>query len=48
MPRQEIAIRLGVSRSTVDTHLKRIYAKLGVHDRMLAARAYRQATGDDT
>ena len=36
---QSIGRRLGVSRSTVKHHLEAIYAKLGVHGRMEAARA---------
>ena len=33
----EIATILGISSSTIDTHVRRIYAKLGVHDRVNAA-----------
>lgn len=29
----EIAVRLGIARKTVETHLDNVYAKLGVHTR---------------
>jgi len=37
---QEIAVRLGVSRVTVHSHLARIYRKLGVHSREEARRRF--------
>ncbi|MFT3877532.1 MAG: LuxR C-terminal-related transcriptional regulator [Propioniciclava sp.] len=35
---REIAARMGVSERTVHKHLGNVYAKLGVHDRLLAVR----------
>ena len=38
---KEVARELGISGETVKTHLRRVYAKLGVHTRAgLVARAY--------
>jgi DNA-binding NarL/FixJ family response regulator len=39
MRNKEIASALGISEGTVDAHLKRIYAKLGVNDRTAALAA---------
>jgi two-component system, NarL family, response regulator len=39
MRNKEIAPALGISEGTVDAHLKRIYAKLGVNDRTAALAA---------
>jgi DNA-binding CsgD family transcriptional regulator len=36
-----IGHRLGISTRTVEAHLRRVYRKLGVNDRLLAVRAYR-------
>ena len=38
-----IAHRLGISPRTVHVHLQNIYRKLGVSDRLLAARIYRES-----
>jgi DNA-binding CsgD family transcriptional regulator len=32
----EIAIILGISRNTVDTHMRHVFAKLGAHSRVMA------------
>lgn len=37
---KEIAVALNVSPSTVDTHLRRLFMKLGVHSRTAAVVAY--------
>lgn len=39
----EIAVRLGVSESTVKTHLDLVFVKLGVHDRAAAVHAGHRA-----
>lgn len=39
LSRAEIGRKLFVSENTVRTHMRRIYAKLGVHDRRSARRA---------
>jgi DNA-binding NarL/FixJ family response regulator len=36
MRNKEIAIALGVSQETVQTHIKRLFVKLGVSDRTAA------------
>jgi len=42
LSRPEIADQLSVSANTVGTHLRNIYAKLGVQDRSSAARRTRE------
>ena len=42
MSRPEIAYELSVSPNTVNTHLRRIYAKLGVSDRSSAVQRARE------
>jgi two-component system response regulator DegU len=42
---QAIAQELGISQRTVESHLGRIYAKLGVPSRMAAAQYYRAHYG---
>jgi LuxR family transcriptional regulator, maltose regulon positive regulatory protein len=42
LSRPEIAYELSVSRNTISTHLRRIYAKLGVDDRAAAVRRARE------
>jgi len=42
LSRSEIAGELSVSVNTVNTHLRRIYAKLGANDRSVAVRRARQ------
>jgi DNA-binding NarL/FixJ family response regulator len=44
----EIAQTLFISRNTVKFHLREIYSRLGVHNRVEAARAARLAIGDSS
>jgi DNA-binding CsgD family transcriptional regulator len=47
LPKKEIARRLSISRWTVNTHVQRIYKRLGVHSRLEASRRlYGQDEGD--
>jgi LuxR family maltose regulon positive regulatory protein len=42
LTRREIALELTVSLNTVNTHIRRIYAKLGATDRSSAVRRGRE------
>ena len=46
LSRNEIAQAQSVSQNTVKTHLKNIYAKLGVHSRSEVLRIARENAGD--
>ena len=46
LSRNEIAQAQSVSQNTVKTHLKNIYAKLGVHSRSEVLRIAREKAGD--
>jgi DNA-binding CsgD family transcriptional regulator len=42
----QIAAQMGVSEATVKTHLRQVYRKLGVNNRVAASLRFLQAAGD--